>query len=127
MTDQYRKLNEDELRSVYNQLAGHYTAPTGLKREIEAHVRKYYPDTVCSASLTVNSAYNDQTYDNTAGALVVYNKEGVEIVPLPETARESRGLWSSFEVPDETSEQIEGDIVVHLATQPLPALYIKKP
>lgn len=123
---EYRKLSEAELRNLYNTLAGHFVKASGLQEQITAHVKKYYPKAACSAVLTVRSEYNDNTYDNYAGVLVVYTAAGDEVVPLPETARESRDNWREFSVPSETQDEA-GDISVHLATQPLPEIYIKKP
>lgn len=126
MTDEYRKLTSEELQSVYNQLAVHFNPEKNqTHKDICAHVKRYYPKRACSAVLTVHSEYNDSTYDNRAQVLVVYDKDGAEVVPTADTAKESRKLWGGFEVTGETDEAM-GDITVHLDNNPMPDLYIKK-
>lgn len=120
-----RKLNKEEIRSLYNTLAGHFSPPTELQVAVQKMVKKYYPDTAVSAVVTVHSEYNDQGYDNHASYVGIYDATGKELLPIDnEAAKAARGGWHDLPVPSESDEQL-GDISLFLSTQPLPALYVE--
>jgi hypothetical protein len=119
----YRKVTRQELEALG------FVFPTDKYKEHIAFARKYYPKEATSLVLAINSEFNDNTYDNRLSYVIAYNKDGNELPPLKETAKECRQKWSELSIPGmgkygyESMEQIE-DIVIPLADS-IPDLYIK--
>lgn len=119
----YRKVTRQELEALG------FVFPTEKYKEHIAFARKYYPKEATSLVLAINSEYNDNTYDNRLSYVIAYNKDGNELPPLKETAKECRQKWFELSIPGmgkygyESMEQIE-DVVIPLADS-MPELYIK--
>lgn len=119
----YRKVTRQELEALG------FVFPTEKYKEHIAFARKYYPKEATSLVLAINSEYNDNTYDNRLSYVIAYNKDGNELPPLKETAKECRQKWFELSIPGmgkygyESMEQIE-DVVIPLADS-IPELYIK--
>lgn len=129
MTETYRKLDETELRRLAEHLPSRFETKARqnpLDKQIIAHVQKYYPAGTCSAVLTINSEYNDEGYNCSAGCLVVYDRDGEEMLPTKATASESRKQWQSFNIPDSTDENPPEDRAVLINAPKIPDLYIKE-
>lgn len=124
--ENYRKVTKRELEALG------FAFPTDRYKEHVAFARKYYPKEATSLLLVINSEYNDNTYDNRLTCVIVYNKDGNELLPLRETAMECRRNWFNLSIPGmqnhgygyESQEQIE-DIVIPLSDS-IPELYIKE-
>ena len=119
----YRKVTRQELEALG------FVFPTEKYKEHIAFARKYYPKEATSLVLAINSEYNDNTYDNRLSYVIAYNKDGNELPPLKETAKECRQKWFELSIPGmgrygyESMEQLE-DVVIPLADS-IPELYIK--
>jgi len=119
----YRKVTRQELEALG------FVFPTDKYKEHIAFARKYYPKEATSLVLAINSEYNDNTYDNRLSYVIAYNKDGNELPPLKETAKECRQKWFELSIPGmgrygyESMEQLE-DVVIPLADS-IPELYIK--
>jgi len=119
----YRKVTRQELEALG------FVFPTEKYKEHIAFARKYYPKEATSLVLAINSEYNDNTYDNRLSYVIAYNKDGNELPPLKETAKECRQKWFELSIPGmgkygyESMEQLE-DVVIPLADS-MPELYIK--
>lgn len=122
--DKYRKVTRQELEALG------FLFPTYKYKEHIAFARKYYPKEATSLVLVINSEYNDNTYDNRLSYVIVYNKDGNELPPLKETAKECRQKWFELAFPGmgkygyESQDQID-DIVIPLLDH-VPELYIKE-
>lgn len=120
----YRKVTRQELEALG------FLFPTDKYKEHIAFARKYYPKEATSLVLVINSEYNDNTYDNRLSYVIAYNKDGNELPPLKETAKECRQKWFELAIPGmgkygyESQEQID-DIVIPLLDN-VPELYIKE-
>lgn len=120
---EFRKVTRAELEALG------FVFPTDKYKEHIAFARKYYPKEATSLVLVINSAYNDNTYDNRLQYVIAYNKDGNELPPLKETAKECRQKWFELSIPGmgkygyESQEQID-DIVIPLLDS-VPELYIK--
>ena len=121
----YRKLSEDELKELYKNLNG-YFATFKKYLNLVTIVNRYFPDAQ-SILLEVDSAYNDETYDNSLGSVYVYGAKDIEI-PLSRTDREQfneeiRNM--DYLVPSKTNDPIDEPIVIYVNKQ-LPDIYIKE-
>jgi hypothetical protein len=122
--DKYRLVTRQELEALG------FLFPTDKYKEHIAFARKYYPKEAASLVLVINSEYNDNTYDNRLSYVIVYNKDGNELPPLKETAKECRQKWFELAIPGmgkygyESQDQID-DIVIPLLDN-VPELYIKE-
>lgn len=116
----YRKLTPQELK-----LLGFVFSTDKYKEHID-FARQYYPKEATSLVLVINSEYNDSAYNNTIAYVIVYNKQGDELPPLKETAKECRKKWFELSIPGtrESNEHID-DIVISLSNI-VPELYIKE-
>lgn len=120
---EFRKVTRAELEALG------FVFPTDKYKEHIAFARKYYPKEATSLVLAINSEYNDNTYDNRLQYVIAYNKDGNELPPLKETAKECRQKWFELSIPGmgkygyESQEQID-DIVIPLLDS-VPELYIK--
>lgn len=122
--EKYRKVTRKELESLG------FVFFTDKYKEHIAFARKYYPKEATSLVLCINSEYNDETYDNRLQYVIAYNKDGNELPPLKETAKECRQKWFELSIPGmgkygyESQEQID-DIVIPLSDT-IPDLYVKE-
>jgi hypothetical protein len=122
--NKYRKATREELKAFG------FVFSTDKYKEHIAFARKYYPKEAISIVLAINSEYNDNTYNNRLSYVIAYNKDGNELPPLKETAKECRQKWFELSIPgvenniNESQEHIE-DIVIPL-TDSIPDLYIKE-
>jgi hypothetical protein len=119
----YRKVTRVELEAIG------FVFPTDKYKEHITFARKYYPKEATSIVIVINSEYNDNTYDNRFSYLLAYNKNGDELPPLKETAKECRQKWFNLSIPGmingyESNEHIE-NIVIPLSDS-IPDLYIKE-
>jgi hypothetical protein len=120
----YRKVTRQELEALG------FVFPTEKYKEHIAFARKYYPKEATSLVLAINSEYNDNTYDNRLSYVIAYNKDGNELPPLKETAKECRQKWFELSIPgigkyDYKSQDQIDDIVIPLLDN-VPELYIKE-
>lgn len=121
--ENYRKVTKQELEALG------FVFPTNKYKDHIEFARKYYPKEATSLVIGVSSEYNDNTYDNRLSYIVVYNKDGNELPPLKETAKECRQSWFDLSIPGmgsygyESPEPVD-DIVIPL-TDSIPELYIK--
>ena len=123
--DKYRKVTQQELELFGFKLPK--TNEVQYKNTID-FIKKHYPSTAQSIRFVINSEYNDNTYDNTLKYIVVYNKNGDELLPNKATATECRNKWWELEYPGsnnyESNDVIE-DIILPLSISSIPDLYIK--
>lgn len=122
--ENYRLITRQELEAIG------FVFPTDKYKEHIKFARKYYPSEATSMVLAINSEYNDNTYNNSLAYVVVYDKNGNELVPLKETAKECRQNWYDLPIPgvidsyNETGEKMD-DVVISLLND-VPELYIKQ-
>lgn len=120
----YKKLDEADLSKLYKNLRGYFDG--GHKHsKLTTLVEKYF-SSPSSILISVDSEYNDSTYDNKAVGVFVYDDKDMEI-PLNRSDREKFNLEVavlSIEVPYESDEPME-DIVVYV-NRKLPEVYIKE-
>lgn len=121
MADKFHKLDEDEVRKLYNQLKSHFN-PSISPFKMSEVVRKYFPK-ASSILVTVNSEYNDNGYDNVVGSVFVYDSKDVELGLDMEARRKFLNEFPSVNIPG--SEEPMEDIVM-LVTQKIPEIYIKE-
>lgn len=121
---EFRKVTRAELEALG------FVFNTDKYKEHIAFARKYYPKEATSLVLAINSEYNDNTYYNRLQYVIAYNKDGNELPPLKETAKECRDKWFDLSIPglgkyeSESQEQME-DIVIPLSDS-IPDLYVKE-
>lgn len=120
----YRKLNKNELEILYKNLRGYFVEED--YKGVASIVSKYFLNPV-SILVTVDSEYNDNTYDNKAGSVYVYDKDDVEI-GLSRSGREefNKEIEAHLDqlVPYDSEEPLE-NIVIYVNKQ-LPEIYIKE-
>lgn len=58
--------------------------------------KKYYPNNANKMVIVINSEYNDNSYDNSFSYILVYDKDGNELVPNKNTAHECRDNWHTL-------------------------------
>jgi hypothetical protein len=118
----YRKLTKEELAMYGIALPSNNFNNTYAP--YRAFVKKFYGSKAVSAAIGINSEYNDCTYDNRLTYIVVYDALGNEMLPLKETAQQSRKEWSSLiSDGDERSDEQRGDIHFFV-TDNIPDLYV---
>lgn len=120
----YKKLNEEELKSLQNSLRAYFENRDEFDKLITL-VKKYFtnPHTIL---ISLDSEYNDQGYDNKVSGVYVYNSKDEE-VPLTRSNREkfTKELQNfSYNFESESSEYLE-DIVLHVGNS-LPEVYVKE-
>jgi hypothetical protein len=109
----YRKLSTEELRSFGINTSDKY-------KQIIDHVKKYYPNTANRALLLLDSEYDDEYYNNKVKTILVFDKEGNELVPTKGKSLEARNIPYIGDL-EQTNQYLE-DIVVYLD---VPELYVK--
>lgn len=127
----YKKLDEDELKTLYNNLRGYFDSDH--HSDIVRMVNKYYPKDLISVILvSVSSEYNDNGYDNSVTGITCYDENDIE-VPL---SRDQRSKFNNaiegISLPEfennnygnGTNEPVE-DIVIYI-NKDLPEIYIKE-
>jgi hypothetical protein len=122
----YRRLNDNDLRTLYNLLRAKYDSSEPRWIDIRAYVRTYYPQNATSAVIVVASQYNDQDYDNEIRYIDVFDANGDELTPLKEKRDKARIALESLSLPDEmdtTNDELD-DITIFLGEQQIPALYV---
>lgn len=119
----FKKLNNLELKELYRNLQGYFGVDEKYQPLVNL-INKYFKNPA-SLLISVDSEYNDNTYDNKFVGVYVYDSKDVEI-PL---SRESRERFSievqdvHVSIPHETNEPLE-DFVIYINKE-LPDLYIK--
>ena len=123
---EYRKATAEELAKFIN-----IKGMSKYKRHID-FAKKYYPSESYTMTLVVHSEYNDSTYDNELQYVIVHDKDGNELPPNKNTAKECRAGWEDLTIPgsfagnygvNESEEQME-DVVIQLVEE-LPEFYVK--
>ena len=120
----YRRLSDSELQTLYKNLKGYFESGEKFPALLKL-VHKYF-NGACSILVSVDSEYNDSTYDNRAKSVFVYDENDVEI-PLNRSDREKFEIdvqAVSIPLQSETYEPLE-DIVIYV-NKKLPEVYIKE-
>ena len=114
----YRKLTEGELAKYGLKINQH--------KPVIDWVQKNYPKTAVSALVMFSSEYDDNYYSNEIQTVLVYDKDGNELLPLKEksvTARKSLpDMYYLTSNDGEGTREPLDDLVVLLTT---PELYVK--
>lgn len=107
-TNNFRKLTKEEIAELF-----HIKHDKNLNI-CKDFVRKYYPKTVVSFEILVQSEYNDSTYDNRLRYIIAYDKNGNEVPPNKATAKEARQKIEDLYLGDSYNETNEAltDITV---------------
>ena len=120
----YRKITKAELQALG------FVFPAEKYKQHVAFARQYYPGTATSMVMVMNSEYNDQSYENSLQYILVYDKNGDELLPYKDLAKNCRSAWMDLPIPgvdkynNESNEQLD-DIVIPLSVG-IPELYIKQ-
>lgn len=120
----YRKLEDSELQALYKNLRGYFE--TGSKHSrLTSLVEKYFPK-ASSILVSVDSEYNDSTYNNSVISVFVYDDRDIEIPLTRESRKDFETEFRAFtmNVPYETDEPLE-DFVIYV-NKSLPEVYIKE-
>ena len=126
----YRKPTEKELKRIYLFLKGQYeTEASEDQAAYKEYAKEFYPKTASSMLISLSSEYNDETYDYRIGFVVVYDKDGEELLPLKGKSVEARE--QAFDLPNpyegnECWEEQETEIVVSLSNEADFDLYVKE-
>lgn len=89
-------------------------------------VRAYYPSSAAIAEVLIDSEYNDSTYDNQVQMVVVYDKNGDELVPNKGTAKRCREEMRLLGVPDSRYETRDPEESFFVQMNPtFPDLYVR--
>ena len=122
----YTKLDKSQLLELYKNLKGYFENTFACPGMIKV-VNKYFPN-AHSILVEVESEYNDETYDNTAKSIYVYDENDIEIGLSKEDRKnfndEIANHLDSL-VPDCTEDYLEHPIVIYVNKQ-LPEIYIKE-
>lgn len=125
---EYRRATAEEL-----SVLGYVHNKDKYRQHID-FVSRYYPSNATTLVLVINSEYNDHTYDNDLKYVLVYDKDGNELPPLKDKAKECRMYWTTEYLPipgtrdggyssSESQDCLE-DVVIPLGNE-LPELYVK--
>lgn len=127
----FKKLTKEQVLQVakaIETLDKNKNASKSITRPLRTHVEKYYDVTNASqVCVSYSSEYNDNNYNYTIAYIGVYDNNGNEILPKPETAKESRRLWQSI-APyrvEGYSDTSETDDVYFLKEVVIPDIYVK--
>lgn len=123
----YRKATLEELSAI-----GYVPNKSKYEKHI-AFAQKYYPPNAATMIISINSVYNDNTYDNSMRYIIVLDKDGNELPPLKATAKKCREEWHVLPIPGtragvystfETEEHMD-EVVIPLGTE-IPEFYVKE-
>jgi hypothetical protein len=121
MNEQYKKLTKAELRSYGIDLS---EAKTESDICLIKFVKQYYPTSASIIEVVVDSEYNDESYDNTLKYVVVYDKNGDELVPLKESREKCREALSNIYLDESNSNECVSSYFIRMNGE-IPDLYVK--
>jgi hypothetical protein len=118
----YKKLSELELKRVYFKLKAYFQEEDEEISQFRAVVSEYYPRTADSVLVKFDSEFTDEEYFFLVRSVVVYDKQGAELQPLPGKDLEAEDEFQSFEF--ENSDKPRDDIAFNMIGKgSLPDLY----
>jgi hypothetical protein len=101
--------------SSYRKITPKESELLGLTRDKEKNqpyvdfVKKYYPSNSYSMTMVFSSEYNDCNYDNSLKYILVFDKEGNELLPIKSTAKECREKWYDLPSPIKPNYNYHGE------------------
>lgn len=119
----YRKMSRVELEELYRNLRGYFDNQDKYAGVV-AVVNKYFKNP-CTILLSIDSEYNDNTYDNELAGVYVYDSKNVEMgLAMEERSKfiiEAKGSIGYIEESQDTLD----DIVIYVSKD-LPDVYLKE-
>ena len=119
-----RQLKESDLKVLYNLLRAKYDSNNDKYSNFIQFANRYYKG-AATATIVVNSEYNDNTYDNTVGYVEVCDANGNLLKPIEGKREEARTAMKNLSLSDYETDDVIDDITIYLTTQPIPILYME--
>lgn len=125
MTTKYRKLDQAELKKLWENLSGFFAKDEYRYTNLIKLVEKHFPVGAATILISVSSEYNDETYDNSINSVSVYDKDDMEI-PLSRINRDefNKSVLNLYLITDGTDDSMK-DIVIYINKQ-IPDIYIEE-